>query len=183
MPKHPRVSRPVAHHWAFTFPIRRARCANRTRSCRLVMPVTSQLAPLAPCIAKESSLVARPYQSRLHTHAAMRTEPGDRTLQTWLVRPRTSPAVLARRSSGPWTRTTISSVKGSRPTIRRSQNAGAPARSRTATRDVRSIAAKSLGEGVGVPGWSRTTSASFVASLSDPPARTWHRVRVSSPSN
>lgn len=98
--RHPRVSSPIAHRWAFTF---------RDSSCT----------------AKESSLVARPYQNRLHTHAAVRTEPGDRTLRTWLVRPRTSPAVLARRGSGPWTRTTMTSVKGSRPTVRRSQN-GSP---------------------------------------------------------
>jgi hypothetical protein len=122
---------------------------------RLPSCLTSQ-----SCTAKESSLAARPYQDRLRTHAAVRTEPGDRTLRTWRVKPRTSPAVLARRSSGPWIRTTMTSAKDSRPTIRRSQNDAQCPRAESSRVTRRSERRRQIPwRGPGVSGWSRTIAS------------------------
>jgi hypothetical protein len=154
---HPRVSRPVAHHWAFTF----QSAPPRSRASLRGLIRTGHV-PASRCFV-----------------FLLGTEPGDRTLQTWFVRPRTSPAVLARRGSGPWSRTTIASSKSSRPTVRRSQNESPRAESNRVAR--RSEHRRQIPwRGRGVSGWSRTIAeASFVARPPDPPAETWRRVRVS----
>jgi hypothetical protein len=84
---HPRVSRPVAHHWAFTF----QSAPPRSRASLRGLIRTGHV-PASRCFV-----------------FLLGTEPGDRTLQTWFVRPRTSPAVLARRGAAYRSRTGLTS--------------------------------------------------------------------------
>ena len=101
------------------------------------------------CTAKESNLAARTYQARPRTHVAVRYD---------VSPPRPLPG------PGPWIRTTMTSAKNSRPTVRRSQvrvSAEGVAPSRRVELRRATFGASPpdpLARASRVSGWSRTTA-------------------------